>query len=278
MSECSGTYSLATDTTWKIGTCGRPLKGIFFNFISYISYFNLIIIIIILILIILTLGTYSRIDPDTSELLIQGRSVFMGYMYDEQATANAFTPDGFLRTGDMASIDSEHDPDIEKPSGFVKIIGRIKELIITSGGENMSPIHIENLIKLYNPAVSNCMLIGDQRKYLTVLITLKCEMDPNTNQSLSQLSPLALDVGKKIGSSATTIEEAIHDPKWKTYIDQQLEEANKHAISHAQRVQKWTLLPHDFSELGGELTPTMKLKRNAVVKKYQNIIGKMYEE
>lgn len=202
----------------------------------------------------------------------------MGYMYDEKATQNTLSSDGFLHTGDIASIDSENDPDVEPPSGFVKIVGRIKELIITSGGENMSPTHIENLIKLYNPAVSNCMLIGDQKKYLTVLITLKCEINTTTNQSTSQLSPLSLDVGKKIGSSATTIEEAVNDPKWKEYINEKLEEANKHAISHAQRVQKWTLLLNDFSELGGELTPTMKLKRNIVIKKYHDVIEKMYSE
>lgn len=199
-------------------------------------------------------------------------------MYDDKATKSTISPDGYLHTGDIASIDSENDPDVEPPSGFVKIIGRIKELIITSGGENMSPTHIENLIKLYNPAVSNCMLVGDQRKYLTALITLKCEMNTSTNQSTSQLSPLTIDICKKIGSTATTIEEVVNDSKWHQYINEKLDEANKHAISHAQRVQKWTLLLNDFSELGGELTPTMKLKRNTVLQKYQDVIGKMYLE
>ncbi len=214
----------------------------------------------------------------TSELQFVGRNVFMGYMHDPVSTAAAFTSDGYLRTGDLASIDGDNDPAVPPPSGFVKIIGRLKELIITSGGENMAPIHIENTVKKYNQAISNCMLIGDQRKYLTILLTIHCEVDPVTLQSTEKLNPLTLDIGKQIGSKATTITELKNDPLWKHYIEKCLNDANQHSISHAQRIQKYRIIDQDFTEHGGELTATMKLKRKFVLDKYADLINEMYQE
>lgn len=104
-------------------------------------------------------------DADGSgELLINGRHVFMGYLNDEKKTKEGFDSDGFIRTGDIAKIEK----------GYIYITGRLKELIITAGGENIAPVPIEDNIKIeLTNLISNCMLVGDKKKYLVILVTLK---------------------------------------------------------------------------------------------------------
>ena len=160
----------------------------------------------------------------------------------------------------------------------MKITGRIKELIITAGGENVAPVLIEDAVKGAMVAVSNCMVIGDRRKYLSMLISLKAEMDPETGAPTDKLAADALFAGKNIGSSATTVTEAAKDPLWKKYFDEGLKTANSKTASNAQIVQKYKLLPADFSEKTSELTPTMKLKRSVVADKYAALIDSIYAD
>jgi long-chain-fatty-acid--CoA ligase ACSBG len=160
----------------------------------------------------------------------------------------------------------------------MKITGRIKELIIGSGGENIPPVLIENEMKAEMVALSNVMVIGDKRKYLTMVVTLKTEVDKDTGAPNDQLAKDALFVAAKIGSSATTVTAAIKCPEWKKYIDAGMKAANARTTSQAQIVQKWALLPRDFSEKMGDLTPTMKLKRSVAAEHFAKEIEAMYKE
>lgn len=139
MSETAGPICLHDPTSYRLNSLGRAIPG-----------------------------TQMKIlNPDeegNGEVLVKGRHVFMGYIGDEDKTKEALDEDGWLHTGDIGRVDEE---------GFYQITGRIKELIITAGGENIPPVHIEQLVKKELSCVSNAFLVGDHRKYLTMLITLK---------------------------------------------------------------------------------------------------------
>lgn len=248
-SECTGPHTVSARNQWKIGYCGRPIRG-----------------------------SETKIDRETTELCYRGRHIFMGYMKMPKETAATIDEDGWLHSGDVAEFDNNDHPDVVKPSGFMKITGRIKELIITAGGENVPPVLIENEMKAAMLAISNVMVIGDQRKYLSMLVSLKTEVDKDSHLPLDALAADALYVSRQIGSSATLYSEAIRDPLWKAYIDQGVKAGNKKTTSNAQIVQKWRWLPEDFSEKAGDLTPTLKLKRNVVAKKYKDLIDSIYHE
>ena len=127
-------------------------------------------------------------------------------------------------------------------------------------------------------ALSNSMVIGDKRKYLSMVVSLKCEADKETGAPTDMLAADALFEGQRIGSSAKTLTEAATDPLWKKYIDTGMKVANGKTTSSAQIVQKWKMLPVDFSEKAGDLTPTLKLKRNVVTEKYAALIDSIYAD
>jgi len=186
--------------------------------------------------------------------------------------------EGYLHSGDVAEFDNNDDPDVTKPSGFMKITGRIKELIITAGGENIPPVLIENEMKSAMPALSNVIVIGDRRKYLAMLLSLKVEIDPESQLPTDRLAADSLFVGHQIGSSATSYSKAMADPVWRDYINKGMKTANSKTTSNAQIIQKWRWLPVDFSEKEGDLTPTLKLKRKVVTEKYFELIESIYAE
>lgn len=209
-------------------------------------------------------GADSKIinqDKDgVGEICCRGRNRFMGYYKDDKSTADSIDIEGFFHTGDQGYINSK---------GNLVITGRIKELIVTAGGENVAPLPIEEAIKEACKFLSNVIVIGDDRKYLTALITLKTENNGN-------LSPECLDVFGEISTDCKTSIDAMNDSKVKSYIQAIFDNINRKAISKAQVVKKWMILPHDFSVDGGEFTPTMKLKRKYVAQKYAKEIEKMY--
>uniref|UniRef100_A0A3Q3J2S7 long-chain-fatty-acid--CoA ligase n=1 Tax=Monopterus albus TaxID=43700 RepID=A0A3Q3J2S7_MONAL len=211
------------------------------------------------------------VNPDkdgNGEVCSWGRNIFMGYLNMPNETAEALDQDGWLHSGDLGKYDQQ---------GFLYITGRIKELIITAGGENIPPVPIEEALKAEVPIISNAMLIGDKLKFLSMLLTLKCVVDDNSEPT-DELSPEVLDFCKQHGVTATKVSEviAIKEPTIYKAIQDGLERINTRAMSNAQKVQKWVILERDFSVSGGELGPTMKLRRPIVVKMYQEKINGMY--
>lgn len=219
-------------------------------------------------------GTQTKIinkdEKGHGEVVIKGRHIFMGYINEEQKTREAIDDDGWMSTGDIGYIDEK---------GLIYITSRLKELIITAGGENIPPVHIEHLVKNELSGISNAFLIGDKRKFLSILVSIKTEMDSN-GAPLDALSAESLAWMKSLGVEYTTLSAILAAgpcPKvWKS-IEDGVIRANKHSISNAQKVQKFAILPADFSVPTGELGPTLKIKRNTVVEKYHDIIENFYK-
>ena len=160
---------------------------------------------------------------------------------------------------------------------FCNFTGRKKELLITAGGENVAPVPVEDNIKAALPCISNVILIGDRQKFLTVFLTFKVVMDNDT--PTNKLSQTALDWIESLGrSNITTVDDLLEkpDPVIMGAIQNGIDKANKKAVSNAARVQKWTILPTDVSIPGGELGPTLKLKRFFFNKKYSAAVDRFY--
>jgi len=191
----------------------------------------------------------------------------MGYMYDEDKTKQTIDDEGLLHSGDVGRVDDD---------GILYITGRIKELIITAGGENVAPVPIEDSIKEKCPGISNVVAIGDHRKYLTALITLKCKQDPETGTFSDELTGPAKDVSPQ----SKTVSDAKKDQKWKECIENAIKAYNSDpdkCVSNAQKIQYYKILDSDFTEKNGELTSTLKLKRSAINEIYHDVIESMYQ-
>ncbi|XP_052277987.1 long-chain-fatty-acid--CoA ligase ACSBG2-like isoform X2 [Dreissena polymorpha] len=244
MSECTGPQTMCSDGAYRITSVGKEMMGVKTKF--------------------------ENPDEDgNGEVCFWGRHVFMGYLNDEVKTKECLGDNMWIHSGDIGKKDED---------GFLYITGRIKELVITAGGENIAPVPVESAVKEALPCVSNCMLIGDKRKFLSMLITLKTEMNLDTNEPLDSLAPETLSWYRALGSQAKTVEDAIADKNVLQAVQVGIDKANKKAVSNASKVQKWTILPKDFSMPGGELGPTLKLKRPVVAKMYDKTISAFYEE
>ncbi|KAI4541563.1 hypothetical protein MG293_008705 [Ovis ammon polii] len=189
---------------------------------------------------------YQPSKDGVGEVCLWGRHVFMGYLEQEDATREAIDEEGWLHSGDLGRMDNQ---------GFLFITGRIKEIIITAGGENVAPGPIENLVKETIPIISNAMLVGDKAKFLSILLTLKCEVDKITGEPLDVLNWEAIKFCQEVGSQATTVSEILElrDPMVYAAIQKGISAVNQKAISNAQKIQKWVILEKDFSISGGEL-------------------------
>ena len=193
-------------------------------------------------------GTELRIADD-GEICLKGPHVFLGYYKDQAATDEALV-DGWLHTGDLGSVDRE---------GFVRITGRKKEIIVTSGGKNITPINIEERVNKH-PLVSQSVLIGDARKFISALITLEPD----------KASAWAKENGTSVAAMPT-------DDRVLQSIQQHLDEVVNPEFARVEHVRKFTLLPREFSVDEEELTPTMKLKRRVVYEHFAGDIEAMYE-
>ena len=197
-------------------------------------------------------GTSVRIADD-GEVLLKGDVVFRAYYNNPQATAEALT-DGWFHTGDLGELDSD---------GFLKITGRKKEIIVTAGGKNVAPSGLEDTIKAA-PLVSQAMVVGDQRPFIAALVTVDEEYFPSWKSQHGK-------------PSAATVADLAEDPDLLAEIQAAVDEANK-SVSKAEAIKKFTVLANDFTEAGGEITPSLKLKRNVVSKNYANDIEGLYKK
>ena len=190
---------------------------------------------------------------DDGEILVRGGHVFSGYYRNKEATAEAFTSDGFFKTGDIGEFDAD---------GFLKITDRKKDLIVTAAGKNVAPQHVENILK-NDSLISQVMVHGDRRKFLSALITL----NPDEIKKLAT----QLKIPDSEYSSLT------QHPKIYETVRKRVEEKNKQLPSY-ETIKRFAILDKDFTVEGGELTPTLKVKRKLLTDRYRRILDSFYKE
>ncbi len=194
-------------------------------------------------------GMAIRIADD-GEILIKGPVVFRGYWNNEEATKEAIEPDGWFHSGDIGTIDA---------NGFVAITGRKKELIVTAGGKNVAPAVLEDRINAH-PLISMSVVVGDAKPYIACLIAIDPEAWPAWSSSNGKSGDVAANV---------------KDPQLRAVVQAAIDDANK-AVSKAESIRKFEILPNDLTEAGGEITPSLKLKRNVVMVKYAKEVEALY--
>jgi len=269
MSECTGAVTWSVDSCHVWGSCGFALPGVELKVFRTDTGGNVEC-------------PYARdlknpTEEEQGELCYRGRNIMMGYLANpelgqehvdliKKKTAGAIDEEGWLHSEDKGCVDHR---------GMFRITGRYKELIIGAGGENIAPVPIEDNVKSLCPGISNFIMIGNQRKYNVALVTLKAKGATGEQPGTDNLNGAALTVSKGIN----TISGASKDQKWIETIKQAIIATNKNGSccpSNASKIQKFTILPCDFSVEGGELTPTLKTKRAVVDKKYSPVIDMMY--
>jgi long-chain acyl-CoA synthetase len=195
-------------------------------------------------------GVEIRVADD-GELLVRGGNVTKGYYKDPEKTAETIDTDGWLHTGDIVEMDSD---------GYVKIIDRKKELIITAGGKNISPANLETLLKQHS-LVGQACAIGDRRPFVSALIVLDQEVAPLW--------------AKRHGIEFSSMADLANRHEVVAEIQQAVDECNRH-VARVESVRKFTILPVEWTAQSEELTPTLKLKRRVIVAKYAAEIESMY--
>jgi long-chain acyl-CoA synthetase len=219
-SEVTGPTSVNVKGAMKLGTLGRPMPGV-----------------------------EVRIADD-GEILVRGDNVCAGYFKDEAATRELLQ-DGWLHSGDVGYLDEE---------GFLKITGRKKEIIVTSGGKKTSPANIEGMLKAIEP-LGNALVIGEARNYLTAILAI----DPEKVGPFAQKHGFPADPNALAQSSA-----------FRAYLERRIETEVNPRLARFETVKKFEVLPHDFTVEGGELTSTLKVRRKVCEQKYADLIAKLY--
>ncbi|UOY03474.1 AMP-dependent synthetase/ligase [Blastococcus sp. PRF04-17] len=223
LTETTGPATCSAPSELKVGTVGRPADG-----------------------------TSVRI-AEFGEIQVRGPQVFRGYWKNPDATAQVLK-DGWFSTGDIGELDGD---------GYVRITGRIKEIIVTSGGKNVSPAVLEDKIRAH-PLVSQCMVVGDNRPFIGCLITLDAEALPGWLESK----------GRPTDASVASL---VDDPEVRAEIQAAVDAANKQ-VSKAESIRSFAILPVEWTEQGGQLTPSMKLKRSVVMKEFAGEVEKIYAD
>ena len=221
LTETTAGATLNLSTAHKVGSVGKPIPG-----------------------------TTIKIAED-GEVLIKGPIVMRGYWQNDAANKEVFTEDGYFRSGDLGKLDEE---------GFLYIVGRKKELIVTSGGKNVAPAVLEDRLRAH-PLVSQCIVVGDNQPYIAALVTI----DPDALKGW-------ITANKKDGA---TLAELTNDPDLIAVIQTAVDEANK-AVSRAESIRKFTILPVDFTIAGGHLTAKLSVKRHVVHKEFAAEIAELF--
>ncbi|MCG5467105.1 long-chain fatty acid--CoA ligase [Micromonospora sp. LAH09] len=196
-------------------------------------------------------GVTVRIEDD-GEILISGELVFQGYWRNETATAEAISSDGWFRTGDLGHLDTD---------GYLSITGRKKELIVTAGGKNVAPAVLEDLVRAH-PLISQCVVVGDRKPFIAALVTVDEEALPTWLEGAGM-------------PADTTVEQLREHEGLRQEIQSAIDAANQ-AVSKAEAIKVFRVLPRDFTEATGELTPSLKVKRQVVHKTYAAEIADIY--
>ena len=223
MSETSGAGTMNPVGAAKIGSSGKPVRNV-----------------------------ELKLAPD-GEILVRGPIMMRGYRNKPEATAAAYTDDGWFLTGDIGELDED---------GYVRIVDRKKELIINAAGKNMSPANIESALKSASPLIGQACVIGDGRPYNTALIVLDAEYAPAW--------------GSKSGLPDTSIQGLAGDERVREAVQEGVERANA-TLSRVEQIKYFSIGPADWPPAGDELTPTMKLKRKPIAAKYADAIDAMYD-
>ena len=195
-------------------------------------------------------GVSVRIADD-GEVLLKGGHIFQGYYRNDEATREALEGDGWFHTGDIGELDNE---------GFLSITGRKKELIVTAGGKNVAPAVLEDRMRSH-PLISQSMVIGDGQPFIAALIAIDADEFPRW--------------AEEHGKSGKTVADLVDDPDLRGAVEEAIADANR-AVSKAEAIKAFRIVPDDFTIEGGELTPTLKVKRNVVADKYAAIIDDVY--
>jgi len=221
MSETTGAFTTNITRAFRLGTVGQPVAG-----------------------------AEVRIAPD-GEILTRSPLNTPGYLNLPEQTADLIDADGWLHTGDIGSVDAD---------GFVSVVDRKKELIITAGGENVSPAAVENLL-VAHPLIGQALAYGDRRPYLVALLTLDGGVAPAW--------------AKARGIEAGSLAELAADPQVLAEVGAAVSAANE-KLARVQQIKYWELLPVEWTAESEELTPTLKLKRRVVHAKYADVIDGLY--
>lgn len=221
LTETTAASSLNVRSAQKIGSVGRPIPG-----------------------------TRIKIAPD-GEVLIKGAVIMKGYWQNPPATRECMDDDGFFKSGDLGTIDDD---------GFLFIVGRKKEIIVTSGGKNVAPEILEDRLRAH-PLISQCMVVGDNKPFIAALITI----DPDAIKSWATIN-------KKSGA---TVAELTKDSTLNDVIQTAVDEANK-AVSRAESIRKFTILPVDFTIADGQLTAKLSVKRHVVNQQFSKEIADLF--
>ena len=220
--ESTGVISVNRVTAPRVGTVGPPVPGI------------------------------EVALADDGEILTRGPHVFKGYFKDPELTASTVDPEGWLHTGDVGAWED----------GYLKILDRKKDIIITAGGKNITPAYIENKLK-FSPYIQDAVVIGERRKYLVALVLI--DEDNVTKFAQDQRIPF------------TTFQDLTQNPEIVRFIDAEIARVNK-TLSQVETIKKFALLPRRFYAEEGDVTPTMKIKRRALEERYADLIRGLYRD